>query len=237
MAPLTRLAPTLRRGGLAALTMTLLAAGPALAACGSGALPGAAAGTAGSTVLSPATPPPPVTTLSTPPPPPPPAAIGKAARGQRVWFRPTTITLPGGLVTQVDVASTVDGQLAVPTDVAHVGWWDGGAQAGEPFGSMVIAGHVDSTGGLGFFARLLAMKVGDDVTVSDGRHQLTYRVASVVEVKKGVLATGTSAFAQTGDHRLTLITCAGAYDRNGGGYEENLVVTATPTGPVTATAS
>ncbi len=202
-----------------------------LVGCGSAALPRAVAGassTSGGAATTPAT---------TPSAAPSPARVGTAAPGQQVWFRPTSITLPGRLTTQVDIASTVDGHLAVPTDVAHVGWWDGGAKAGEPFGSMVIAGHVDSVGGLGFFAKLLSMKVGDDVTVSDGRHQLTYRVGSVVEVKKGVLATGTSAFAQTGDHRLTLITCAGTYDRGNGGYEENLVVTATPTGPVTAVRS
>lgn len=140
-------------------------------------------------------------------------------------------SLPGHLTTQVDVASTVDGQLAVPTAVTHVGWWDGGAKADEPFGSMVIAGHVDSTGGLGFFAKLLSMKVGGDVSGSDGHHQITDRVAGVVEVRKGVLATGTNAFAQTGYHRLA---CAGTYDRGRGGDQKNLVVTAMPTVPVTA---
>lgn len=227
MTALRSAAPTRRRVGLAA---ALLAAGLSLAGCGSAALPDDAAGASGSS--HPAVPA--AARAATPTTPPPPARVSTPAPGQQVWFRPTSITLPGRLTTRVDVASTVDGQLAVPTDVAHVGWWDGGAKAGEPFGSMVIAGHVDSVGGLGFFAKLLSMKVGDDVTVSDGRHQLTYRVASVVEVKKGVLATGTSAFAQTSDHRLTLITCAGIYDRGAGGYEENLVVTATPTGPVTA---
>lgn len=205
-----------------------------LAACGSSALPagargslaGSATGRTGSTTASAA---------ATPAP--PPARVGRPAAGQQVWFRPTSIRLPGNLVTQVDVASTVDGQLAVPTDVAHVGWWDGGAQAGEPFGSMVIAGHVDSKGGLGFFAQLLSMKVGEAVTVSDDTHQITYRVVAVKEVKKDALATGTTAFAQTGDHRLTLITCAGYYDHNSGGYEENLVVTATPVTAVTATSA
>jgi hypothetical protein len=36
-------------------------------------------------------------------------------------------------------ATTVDGLLKVPENVQHVGWWDGSAQAGEPFGSTVIA--------------------------------------------------------------------------------------------------
>jgi sortase (surface protein transpeptidase) len=62
-------------------------------------------------------------------------------------------------------AATVDGVLKVPENVQHVGWWDGSALAGEPFGSTVIAGHVDSaTEGIGFFARLLRIKVGDTIT-------------------------------------------------------------------------
>ena len=57
-----------------------------------------------------------------------------------------------------------------PADIRHVGWWDGSAYAGDPFGSTVIAGHVDSRlQGLGFFAELLFVQVGDLITVrSDG---------------------------------------------------------------------
>jgi len=37
----------------------------------------------------------------------------------------------------VQPAETVDGLLKVPENVQHVGWWDGSAQAGEPFGATV----------------------------------------------------------------------------------------------------
>ena len=47
---------------------------------------------------------------------------------------------------------------------------------------------------------------------------------------KDALATKSGAFTQTGDHRLVLITCTGAYDASHGGYEDNLVVTATAIG-------
>ena len=40
--------------------------------------------------------------------------------------------------------------------VDRVGWWDGSAQVGDPYGSTVLAGHVDSREqGLGVFAALL----------------------------------------------------------------------------------
>ena len=72
---------------------------------------------------------------------------------------PERLTLPGNATAAVLPAVTVDGVLRVPEDVEHVGWWDGSAQVGEPFGSTVIAGHVDSaTDGIGFFARLLRIK-------------------------------------------------------------------------------
>ncbi len=79
---------------------------------------------------------------------------------------PDLLILPGKARAGVLPAATVDGQLKVPEHVDHVGWWDGSAHAGDPFGSTVIAGHVDSaTEGNGFFVRLLGVKKGDVVTL------------------------------------------------------------------------
>ncbi|HEY6810656.1 MAG TPA: class F sortase [Propionibacteriaceae bacterium] len=128
-------------------------------------------------------------------------------------------------------ATTVDGVLKVPENVQHVGWWDGSAWAGEPFGSTVIAGHIDSaTEGIGFFARLLTIKVGDTVTLRADSQRLKYRVTSVRKVAKKALATDGRALKQTGPHRLVLITCTGNYHRDRGGYDSNLVVVAKPQG-------
>jgi LPXTG-site transpeptidase (sortase) family protein len=97
---------------------------------------------------------------------------------------------------------------------------------------VVLAGHVDSAmEGIGFFVRLRQVKPGDVVELrGTGGHSATYRIATVVSVPKNALATTGGAFNQTGDHRLVLITCTGAYDRSKGGYEENLVVTAAAIG-------
>ncbi|WBQ04812.1 class F sortase [Kribbella sp. CA-293567] len=161
----------------------------------------------------------------------PPGRVGTPAASQRVRFVPTELVLPGGARADVLPAATVGGQLVVPEHVRRVGWWDGGAQAGDPFGSVVIAGHVDSAKeGVGFFARLLKAKPGEVVVLRGGDHSASYRVDSVTSVLKGALATESGAFDQTGDHRLVLITCTGAYDRARGGYEKNLVVSATPLG-------
>jgi LPXTG-site transpeptidase (sortase) family protein len=161
----------------------------------------------------------------------PSARVGTPAASQRVRFVPVEIELPGRAAAPVLPAGTVDGQLVVPERVQRVGWWDGGAQAGDPFGSVVLAGHVDSaTEGLGFFVRLLRIKTGDLVRLHGAGHSAAYRVGSVRQVPKDALATTSGAFDQTGGHRLVLITCAGNYDRARGGYDSNLVVTATPIG-------
>jgi LPXTG-site transpeptidase (sortase) family protein len=157
--------------------------------------------------------------------------VGKPARTERVHFVPEMLILPGNARAGVMPAATVDGQLKVPENVEHVGWWDGSAYAGDPFGSTVIAGHVDSaTGGMGFFARLLRVKVGDVVTLRAGPRRLSYRITKVQTVDRRALATDSRAFDQTGAHRLVLITCTGTYRRDRGGYESNLVVTGQPLG-------
>ncbi len=161
----------------------------------------------------------------------PEARQGRAAKSSRVRFQPQSVTLPGGARAGVEPAVTVDGVLEVPEHVRHVGWWDGSAFAGDPFGSTVIAGHVDSaTEGLGFFARLRRVEVGDVVSLGGDGHHATYRIVSVQLVAKRALSSDSLAFDQTGDHRLVLITCAGSYDRSRGGYSSNLVVTGVPVG-------
>lgn len=163
----------------------------------------------------------------------PPAREGKPAASERIRFIPERVTLPGSAHAPVEPVSTAaNGELTIPQDVDHVGWWDGSAWVNDAFGNTVIAGHVDSQQGYGFFARLLLLKVGEKVTVSSGSHQLTYKITSVRSVKRQALATDGDAFEQTGDHRLVLITCTGAYNRDRGGYDRNLVVTATPVGQV-----
>jgi hypothetical protein len=170
--------------------------------------------------------PPPVVSGSVPP-----ARIGTPAASQRIRFVPTEVVLPGGAEAPVVPAGTVDGRLVVPDAVRRVGWWDGGAQAGDPFGAVVLAGHVDSAAeGIGYFARLLRIRVGETVELRGDGRSASYRVSSVVEVPKEALATRSGAFEQTGDHRLSLITCTGAYDAARGGYESNLLVTAVAIG-------
>lgn len=123
----------------------------------------------------------------------------------------------------------MDGVLQIPADVAHVGWWDGSSAAGDPFGATVIAGHVDSREqGLGFFAELLLVQVGDVITLRAAGEALTYQVLSTTLVDKEALASESQALDQRGPHRLVLITCSGQWHPEIRSYDSNLVVVAEP---------
>ena len=162
----------------------------------------------------------------------PTAREGHPADSERVHFIPELLSLPGAADAPVVAAQTVNGVLRVPENVQQVGWWDGSAYAGDPFGSTVIAGHVDSASdGIGFFARLLRIKVGDRVTVRAGPRHQSYRIIAVQTIAKQALAADSRAFEQTGEHRLVLITCTGTFHRDRGGYDTNLVVIGRPLGP------
>jgi len=146
-----------------------------------------------------------------------------------VRFVPGSIELSSGNSAMVEPEKTVAGVLQIPADIRNVGWWDGSAYAGDPFGSTVIAGHVDSRQqGLGFFAELLLMQVGDLVTLRSDDHVMTYRVVSTTLIDKEALASQSQALDQHGPHRLVLITCSGRWLPEIRSYESNLLVVADP---------
>ena len=59
---------------------------------------------------------------------------------------PELTRLPSGAVIRVRaVGTTPSGLLAVPGDIDSAGWWRGGSRLGDPFGSTLIAAHIDST--------------------------------------------------------------------------------------------
>jgi sortase (surface protein transpeptidase) len=134
----------------------------------------------------------------------------------------------------IDAAATArDGELVMPLDINRAGWWDGSSMLGDPFGSIVIAAHVDSfTQGLGRFVELLSMRPGDRVTVSSAGLTQDFTVVSARLVPKSDLSTGSSIYSVRGAPRLVLITCGGTYDANAGGYQNNMVVQAVPTGAI-----
>ena len=161
-----------------------------------------------------------------------PVEPARRARTAPAAERPVRIVLPSGRPVPVAaVGTTPRGLLDVPADVDVAGWWRGGARLGDPFGSILVAAHVDSrTQGLGPFAELLEVAPGSRVDLwSDGLRQ-RFRVRSRQLVPQGSLVDDSWIFDVAGASRLTLVTCAPPYDAARGGYQNLAVLTADPVG-------
>ena len=133
-----------------------------------------------------------------------------------------TEVLPVGL----DKARAVD----IPEDITKVGWYKLGVAPGADQGSAVLVAHRDGrVQGHGVFYDLGNLSVGDKVVVTDAAgNKLKYKVVSREMISKEGLPLK-ELFAIDGPARLTLISCGGYYDKNNGGYQDNVVVTAVPT--------
>ena len=151
--------------------------------------------------------------------------------------RPVRATLPSGRVVPVSGAGTTGtGVLDVPDDVDVAGWWRGGSRIGDPFGSILVAAHVDSDSeGLGPFAELLTVREGARIRLEAHGLRQDFEVRSRRLVPQGSLVDDAWIYDAAGDLRLTLVTCAPPYDASRGGYQNLAVVTAVPLGPPEAT--
>ena len=163
------------------------------------------------------------------------SAVPPARRAESVLTAqpPRSATLPSGRTVAISaVGTTSGGLLAVPDDVTVAGWWRGGSRLGDPFGSIVVAAHVDSrVQGLGPFAELLTAGGGAPVVLRSAGLRQAFEVRSRRLVPQGTLDDESWIFEASGRARLTLVTCAPPYDADRGGYQNLAVVTAVPLGP------
>jgi LPXTG-site transpeptidase (sortase) family protein len=157
------------------------------------------------------------------------AQEGRPADSDTTRFVPERIDLPGGAYAAVVPVATVGRELVVPEDPGKVGWWDGSSYVGDDYGSTVIAGHVDSFDrGIGFFFRLWHIKVGERVVLSARNTRQAYIITTLRQVSRTDLVDDEEVFDIHGPPRLVLITCAGEFRPDRGGYSRNLIVIARP---------
>jgi LPXTG-site transpeptidase (sortase) family protein len=157
------------------------------------------------------------------------ASEARPAAGDTPRFIPEWIELAGNESAAVVPVATVGRELVVPEDPGRVGWWDGSSYVGDPYGSTVIAGHVDVVDrGLGFFFRLWNIKVGERVVLRAGDLQQAYKITAIRQVARTDLVDDEEVFDIGGPPRLVLITCAGVFRADRGGYSRNLIVVARP---------
>ena len=160
----------------------------------------------------------------------PSASVGRELPARPAVFAPTRVVLPDGTAAPVvPVGLHPDGALVIPEDVHTAGWWTGGSQAGEAFGSVVVAGHVDSAAqGIGAFAALRRLTPDQVVELEGDGYVLRYRIRSATEVPQAEISSRAGIFSVDGEPRLVLVTCGGPFDRERHRYQDNLVVVATP---------
>ncbi|MCW2819193.1 MAG: peptidase sortase [Marmoricola sp.] len=152
---------------------------------------------------------------------------------------PLSLRLPSGTVLPVRaVSTTVSGVLDVPSDVRQAGWWRGGSRLGDPWGSTLVAAHVDSTAqGLGPFVELLRLGRGERLVLTSATLRQTFRATSRQLVRRGPLLGHPWMSSASGRRRLVLVTCAPPYVPSRGGYQHLAVVTAVPVGSPVRTGS
>lgn len=142
---------------------------------------------------------------------------------------PQLLGLPGRADVPVDpVGVGLEHGIDIPEDPTRAGWWAAGSAPGDPSGSTVLVGHLDSASrGLGAFAALLDLRLGDQVTVRDSEGTVrAYVVTARDQLSKADLPA--SVFATDGPPRLVLVTCGGRFDPVAHHYDDNVIVTAEP---------
>lgn len=148
-------------------------------------------------------------------------AAGSSPESARV---PVRVRIPSiGVSAPVGpLALGPDGELTPPARPDDAGWYPGSSVPGE-VGPAVIAGHVDSLDGPAVFSRLRELRPGAAVQVarSDGT-SARFTVVRVERLPKARFPTA-SVYGPTPDRALRLITCGGAYDRDGIGYLDNVI--------------
>jgi sortase (surface protein transpeptidase) len=128
--------------------------------------------------------------------------------------------------TVESVARDQHNNMGVPAVASHVAWYSPGPAPGEA-GDAVIDGHLDWTTGPAVFWNLAKLHAGDEIQVvaQDGAVQ-RFKVTGAVRVPYTSAPAG--LFATSGSAHLSLITCAGSWDKGMQTYQQRLVVDAAP---------
>jgi len=124
------------------------------------------------------------------------------------------------------VGRDAKGAMASPTGLETVGWFNRGPAPGQR-GDAVIAGHYGDWMHSGVFRQLSLLRAGDVISIiwPDGR-TVDFKVTRSETVSATAHPAG--VFARTGSPRLSLITCAGAWNPQLRSYTDRLIVTAVP---------
>jgi hypothetical protein len=156
-----------------------------------------------------------------------------ASRSRKPAVAPAAPTLPTrvaiaklGVDAPVDPSGVApDGELRIPENPERLGWWIGSARPGEPNGTVLIAGHVDTaSAGRGALFALETLPMGALIRVRTSTSAQQYKAVARRSYAKRRLPA--DLFRPGTPPRLVLITCGG--DFHDGAYSHNVVVYAEP---------
>ena len=170
-------------------------------------------------------------TTTTAPPPTLGTFIGSALPGDPPPTTPRPVRLSIEAVDVVDapvidVGVLPDGDMEIP-GAREVGWYRFGPSPGEE-GSAVLAAHIAFNGVDGVFRRLDRLQPGALVEVwFEDETVKTFEVLRLEQYEKSRLPVD-DLFSETGEPRLTLITCGGDFNRSLRSYTDNVVAVAKP---------
>ena len=139
---------------------------------------------------------------------------------QRVIIRKGDIDVP---VEPVGIGKS--GNMAVPVDFGHAGWYKYGVEPGDR-GTAVIAGHLDNgKGSPGVFYRIKELQKGDEIKVVTHTGAEVSFLIKEVRVVDYMDAPLDEIFGTSTDGvRLNLITCDGTWIPEKKMYSDRLVV-------------
>jgi sortase (surface protein transpeptidase) len=167
--------------------------------------------------------------VATSPPPAPPRAVATAPQAPAASARaapplPVRLRIPSiGVDAELESVGVDErGNLAAPSDPRKAAWYREGPAPGEP-GDAVIDGHLDWTTGPAVFWDLERVQAGDEIDVVF-QAGVSARFAVADSARYPYDSHPSGLFSTDGPARLSLITCAGSWDRGRRTYLERLIV-------------
>jgi hypothetical protein len=113
------------------------------------------------------------------------------------------------------------GLLTAPANPLEVGWY-----RYRDIGALLVVGHVGDQSTAGALAYIGSLAAGGSFSVTFARGARTYRVVSVVHVRKGGLSR--SLFRSAADGEVVLITCDYKSPFHNGHFADNVYVVGAP---------
>jgi len=158
-----------------------------------------------------------------------------ATKAVNLAISPTRIEIPKLHATApiIKVGTTPDRELDVPQNPLTVGWWSPGARPGAVKGTAILAGHINYAGVQGALGKIGNLDPGDRFTIdgssvnAHGKKSVEFRVTGVRTYHKTRLPYA-EIFDQSSVGRVVLVTCGGPFDNATGNYLDNIVVFAVP---------